>query len=343
MTHVLDQPELLVPIIRSGRSRAIAAGVDANQYDAICAQLSGASDWPAGFRAAGAAHRAQAEAAEQANDSVTAGEAFLAAAACCHIATTVPSPDRAGHREATDAMRRALALLEPSAKQLCGPDFRGVLIDQADDPHAPLVVIVPGLDSSQVEFLANAAALRRRGLATLTIDGPAQGELAPDTTIRADYETVIAQALDAVLATSLRPRAFGLMALSLGGFYGAVSLARESRLAAGVTVSGPSRLTWKELPPILQAILTIRAGSEPAARAFTAQVDLDGVAQTIEQPLLVVDGELDTIPGYVNGEPLATHAPHGQYLLVPHGDHLVGNARWQWLPHAADFLTEHLT
>lgn len=281
--------------------------------------------------------------AEQANRRVTAGEAFLAAAACCHIATTVPSTDPAGHREAADAMRRALTLLEASAKQLSGPDFRGVLIGQPDNPHAPLVIIVPGLDSSQVEFLANAAALRRRGLATLTIDGTAQGELAPDTTIRADYETVIGQALDAVLAAGMRPRACGLMALSLGGFYGAISLAREPRLAAGVTVSGPSRLTWNELPPILQAILTIRAGSEPAARAFTAQVDLGEIAQTIEQPLLVVDGELDIIPGYVNGEPLASHAPHGEYLLVPDGDHLVGNARWQWLPQAADFLTEHLT
>ncbi len=343
MTAALDNPELLAPIIQSGRSRAIAAGVDANEYDAICAQFSSARDWPGGFRAAGAAHRVRAEAAEQVNRRVTAGEAFLASAACCHIATTVPSTDHAGHREAADAMRRALTLLQPSAQQLTGRDFRGVLIGQPDNPHAPLVVIVPGLDSSQVEFLANATSLRHRGLATLTIDGPAQGELAPDTTIRADYETVVGQALDAVLAAGLRPRAIGLMALSLGGFYGAISLAREPRLAAGVTVSGPSRLTWDELPPILQAILTIRAGSEPAAQAFSAQVELDGIAQTIEQPLLVVDGELDTIPGYVNGEPLATHAPHGEYLLVPDGDHLVGNARWQWLPQAADFLTEHLT
>lgn len=343
MTELLDQPELLAPIIQSGRSRAIAAGVDPNEYDAICVRLSSASDWPAGFRAAGAAHRAQAEAAEQANHRVTAGEAFLTAAACCHIATTVPSTDRAGHREAADAMRRALTLLEPSAKHLSGTDFRGVLTGQPDNHHAPLVVIAPGLDSSQVEFLANAAALRRRGLATLTIDGPAQGELAPDTMIRADYEVVIGEALDAVLATGLRPRAFGLMALSLGGFYGAISLAREPRLAAGVTVSGPSRLTWNQLPPILQAILTIRAGSKEAAKAFTAHVDVDGMAQTIEQPLLVVDGELDIIPGCVNGRQLATHAPHGEYLLVPGGDHLVGNARWKWLPQAADFLTEHLT
>jgi len=142
--------------------------------------------------------------------------------------------------------------------------------------------------SSQVEFHANAVALRRRGLATLTIDGPGQGALATRTVMRADYEVIVAEALDAALATGLRPRAIGLMGLSLGGFYGAVSLAREPRLAAGVTVSGPSRLDWKQLPPLLQAILTARAGSEDVAHTFTAQVDLADIAPTITQPLLVV-------------------------------------------------------
>lgn len=342
MTDLLDLPELLDTVVTSGRSRAIAAGVDANEYDAICASLNAASEWSAAFRRAGAAHRTLAEIAEQAGHRVTAGDAYLAAAACSHIATTVPTPDRVGDQEAADAMRHALTLLEPTFQQLAGPSFCGVLLTQPDNLHAPLVVIVPGLDSSQVEFHANAVALRRRGLATLTIDGPGQGALATRTVMRADYEVIVAEALDAALATGLRPRAIGLMGLSLGGFYGAVSLAREPRLAAGVTVSGPSRLDWRQLPPLLQAILTARAGSEDVAHTFTAQVDLADIAPTITQPLLVVDGELDVIPGVVNGEPLAALAPRGEHLLVPGGDHLVGNLRWQWLPRAAEFLQEQL-
>ena len=342
MTSVLDQPEMLEPVIALGRSRAIAAGVDACEYDAITATLGRASDWTAAFRAAGAAHLADARQADSDDRHVTAADAYLAATACCHIATTVPAGDRAGHGEAADAMARALAILQPEAQPLAGETFRGTLTLQPADPGAPLVVVVPGLDSSRVEFYANTVALQRRGLATLAIDGPGQGELAPATTVRADYNTVITEALDAVLETGLAPRSIGLMALSLGGYYGALALAREPRLQAGVTVSGPSTVVWDQLPGLLQAILTIRAGTLHAATAFAAQIDVRSFAAQITQPLLVIDGENDIIPGYSNGADLARLAPHGEHLVIPEGDHLVGNRRWQWLPQAADYLHHNL-
>ncbi|WP_228011405.1 hypothetical protein [Nonomuraea phyllanthi] len=40
-----------------------------------------------------------------------------------------------------------------------------------------------------------------------------------------------------------------------------------------------------------------------------------------------------------NGEPLARLAPKGHHLLVPHGDHLLGNARPDWLATAADWIS----
>jgi len=49
--------------------------------------------------------------------------------------------------------------------------------------------------------------------------------------MRADYDAVVSEALDVTLAAGLKPRAIGLMALSLGGYYGALA-----------TVSGPSYL-----------------------------------------------------------------------------------------------------
>src|ERR1035441_7895537 len=39
-----------------------------------------------------------------------------------------------------------------------------------------------------------------------------------------------------------------------------------------------------------------------------------------------------------NGAVLADAAPRAEYLLVPGGDHMVGNARWAWLPGTADWL-----
>ncbi|MEU9575597.1 hypothetical protein AB0D62_38390 [Streptomyces massasporeus] len=56
-----------------------------------------------------------------------------------------------------------------------------------------------------------------------------------------------------------------------------------------------------------------------------------------------MDGGRDVIPGVANGEPLARLAPHGTHLSVPHGDHLLGNARGDWLFPLADHLAHVLT
>lgn len=342
MTHFLDLDGALPAVIQASRSRAVAGGIDPNEYDLVTGQLQSLRAWPEAFAEAGRRHQLRATAAEADGRSVTAGEAYLDAAAWFHFATTVPSAERDGHRLAADAMLRALAHLDPTAHRLEGQRFVGILRRPIGVVHAPMVLIVPGLDSSKEEFHSLGEAFLRRGAATLAIDGPGQGELAPTTTPTPDYHLVVAEALDAIDASGGRPPAIGLIALSLGGFYGALSLAEEPRLGAGVTVSGPFRLTWDESPPFVTDTLGLRAGSVEAARRFAGRVDLRGTAAQIRQPLLVVDGGQDVVPGYVNGLPLAEQAPRGEHLLIPGGDHLVSNARWQWLPDAADWLVAHL-
>ena len=342
MPSMLDRPQLLEPVVSSGRSRAIAAGVDACEYDTITSSLGSAGQWTAAFRRAGAVHLDAAKQAETGGNLVSAGDAYLAAAACFHISTTVPTEDHAGHIEAADAMQCALALIQPSAYEVTGATFRGTFTPNTDDASAPLVVVVPGLDSSRAEFHSNCVALQRRGLATLAIDGPGQGALAPVTTLCSNYDAVVSEALDLVLATAPAPRSIGMMALSLGGFYGALALAHDQRVRVGVTVSGPSAMTWTQLPELLQQILVVRAGSREAASSFVAQIDVAEFAAEISQSLLVVDGANDIIPGFTNGSDLARLAPRAEHLLVPEGDHLVGNRRWLWLPHAADYLQREL-
>lgn len=56
-----------------------------------------------------------------------------------------------------------------------------------------------------------------------------------------------------------------------------------------------------------------------------------------------MDGEQDVNGGVTKGEALARLAPRGSYLSVPHGDHLLGNARPDWLPHLCDHFAHTLT
>ncbi|WP_230881813.1 S9 family peptidase [Planomonospora sp. ID91781] len=251
----------------------------------------------------------------------------------CSFATLGPNRRSAlAAAEADTAMGRALELLEPQARRIEGPGFTGWLRGPAD--AAATVVVVPGLDSGKEEFHDLGTALLRRGLAVFAMDGPGQGALAATSVVRADYHRVIGQVID-----TLGVRKTGLAGLSLGGYYVVENAARESRVAAAVTVSGPFRLHWDVLPPPVRDLINRRAGGEEAARRFAGQVDLSALAPRITCPLLVIDGGQDVIPGVTNGEPLARLAPHGRYLSLPHGDHLLGNARPDWLATAADWIS----
>jgi pimeloyl-ACP methyl ester carboxylesterase len=315
-------------------SRATGAGLDPHEYQRVTGELTDLDHWGEAFMRAAREHLARGG---RAATPISAGEHLQVAARWFHFATL--GPNRASALAATEAdtaMGRALNLLEPQARRIEGPGFTGRLRGPADAEAT--AVVVPGLDSSKEEFHDVINALLRRGLAVFAMDGPGQGALAANTTVRADYHHVIGQVIDALGAESV-----GLVGLSLGGYYVAESAAHEPRVAAAVTVSGPFRLDWDLLPPPVREILIQRAGGEKAAHRFAGQVDLSALAPQIACPLLVVEGGQDVIPGVTNGEPLARLAPRGQYLHIPHGDHLLGNARPDWLAAAADSISGALT
>ncbi|MEV4224933.1 alpha/beta fold hydrolase [Nonomuraea sp. NPDC049725] len=314
-------------------SRATGAGLDPHEYLRVTGELTDLDQWGEAFMRAAREHVARAG---QAATAISTGEHLRAAARWFHFATLGPNRQSAlAAAEADTAMERALELLEPQARRIEGPGFTGWLRGPAD--AAATVVVVPGLDSGKEEFHDLVTALLRRGLAVFAMDGPGQGALAATSTVRADYHHVIGQVID-----TLRPRNVGLVGLSLGGYYVAESAARESRVAAALTVSGPFRLHWDDLPPPVRDLLIQRAGGEEAARRFAGQVDVSALAPQIICPLLVIDGGQDVIPGVTNGEPLARLAPHGHYVWLPHGDHLLGNARPDWLATAADWISAAL-
>ncbi|MEV0503986.1 alpha/beta hydrolase [Streptomyces spectabilis] len=314
-------------------TRATGAGVDPHEYRRVTEGLTSVADWGPSFLRCGHTYLRRAD---DAGSSLSAGEYLLTAARWFHLATLAPYAE--AHRAAVEADRalgRALTVLEPGARRVSGEGFTGWLRGPADAPGT--VVVVPGLDSAKEEFLDLASALLARGLAVFAMDGPGQGALAATTTFVPDYERVVGRVIDALGV----PRV-GLVGLSLGGYFAARAAALEARVAAVATVSGPFRLDWQELPPPVRDIMARRAGGADAAHEFVRHVDLAALAPRIAAPLLVVDGDQDVIPGVTNGEHLARLAPGASYLSVPHGDHLLGNARPDWLPHVSDHMAHAL-
>lgn len=346
--------QIIEQLTEVNRTRSAAAGLDPSQYAQVTDTLTDLAQWPAAFGRAAEEHLDLAHQAESQDRPVSAAQAYRDASRWFHFATCVPDADtptvRDAETRAAAALRAALTLESPTGEvvgriEALDSDTPFVALIQRPTAvtNPPVAIVIPGLDSSKEEFQTLAAGLRRRGLATVSIDGPGQGEavgLAPPCP---EYERVVAAVLDRLTDVSgLDLTRVGAVGLSLGGYYVARAAVHEPRLKAAVAVTGPYSLAnWDTLPPPLQTTLTVRAaGHDPAAIA--ARIDLTGTAAGIRQPLLVVCGEADPVVDPADMHRLATEAPAGQLLSVPGGDHLCANTTWKWQPQAGDWLADQL-
>jgi 2,6-dihydroxypseudooxynicotine hydrolase len=208
--------------------------------------------------------------------------------------------------------------------------------------------MVPGLDSTKEELQATAEYYLARGLATIAIDGPGQGESEYELPIEPAYEKVATAAVDYLRTREdVNGEKTGLFGVSLGGYYAARAAAYEPRLTAVVSLAGPYRfeLDWDDLPAQTKATFRARSGaaSEAEARAKAAELTLEDAAGRISIPLLVVGGGRDRIVPAYHQERLAKEAPGAELLLYPDGSHGVTNRAYESRSRMADWLAGHLT
>jgi len=207
--------------------------------------------------------------------------------------------------------------------------------------------MVPGLDSVKEELQATADYFLRRGLATLAIDGPGQGETEYRLPIEPAYERVATAVVDFLAGRGdIDPGRVGLMGVSLGGYYAARCAAYEPRLRAAVALAGPYRfdLDWDTRPPQSRATFQQRsgAGSPEEARQRAAALTLEQAAPRITIPLLVVHGQRDRMVLPQQAERLAAEAPGAELMMYPQGNHGVTNQAYESRSMMADWLAGHL-
>ncbi len=348
---LLAEPELTRAMVDGTRSRTALAGIDPSEYTAVTSTLNSGREWPAAFIAAADQHAAIAASARDRGRHGTAAEALRAASLWFHFATCIPHPDRALHQKAARSAHQGLqeSLLQaglPVEQIAVAGEYgsRGILRRPQESDHPPLVVIAPGMDSSAAEFALVADALDRRGIATLSIDGPGQGVLSQVIPVRFDYEHVVSAVLDALSDRSdvARDRT-GIVGLSLGGFYAARAAAHDPRIRAAATVTGPYRFgPWEHMWPVVQHTLIQRTLGEHAAQEFSRYLDLAGTTNRITQPLLVVAGGQDALCTAEEARRLVDETPGGELLLIQQGDHLCANTPWLWRPQLADWFADQL-
>jgi len=113
--------------------------------------------------------------------------------------------------------------------------------DRQDRKPAPTLIMLNGFDGTKEELYLFAQAARKRGMNTLAMEGPGQGEVLRKMRLpfRPDYEKVITPAVDFLIRQNgVDPRRIVLWGESFGGYLAPRAAAFEHRLAACVANSG---------------------------------------------------------------------------------------------------------
>ena len=335
--------------------RFMASNVDYSDLQRMIGKLESWDDWCRVWSQMGAEHEALAEAAVATGHRVTATEAYLRATIYYHFGNAIFYRDmaqkEAAHFKKVECYAKAAPFLKPPAQRLEIPFETTSLpaylrLPAGAGPHS-LVILVCGSDSVKEQETQWEDALLARGIATLSFDGPGQGEMWYRMKMRLDFEVSVVALVDyLVKRDDIDARRIGLLGHSMGGYLGARAAAREHRLSAAVLIAPFfERKPWEKLSGFLQAGYQHITGSanEAEARAFVEELTLADVAGDIRCPILIIHGTKDTLTPLDHAERLAAATTCPTELLVfPEGNHVVTNFVYKMRPAAADWLADRL-
>lgn len=179
---------------------------------------------------------------------------------------------------------------------------------------APTVVLFDGMDNcKEMSVIFAGLEFAKRGLNTLAIDGPGQAETLRLRGIpsRPDYEVAGAAAYDYVASRpDVDPKRVAVMGYSFGGYHAPRICGKDKRYAAGVALGAMhwdmhawvSSIKAKvdadpktSFSSEYQFRWVVGAPDHEAALEIAKQFTLEGIAQNIECPFLVVHGDNDRI------------------------------------------------
>ena len=310
------------------------------------------SGWLDAWVAAGDTYRALAEESERRGRRLTAGESYVRAALYYHYAKFLWLEDLAKYRATTDrsvaALRSGMSLLDPTFERIEIPLDGDRIVANLRRPtgagRAPLVILVPGLDSTKEELPRWEATFLRRGIATVSLDGPGQGESDRKLPIRPEYETAVAPLIDALWDRwEVDATRIGISGVGLGNIYAARAAAYEPRIRAVATIGGPYTYAPTGQRSLRKFMHSAHLYDERPARVLAEKFTLRGVTERLEQPYLVLHGKLDDSFPWQDAERKAKEAKRGELVVFEHGGGVCYSVDHEAKSLLADWMKEKLT
>jgi dienelactone hydrolase len=302
----------------------------------------------------GAAHR-HMEIGDKAlaeGHGLTAGSAYIRAALFYHWATFLFVHDqkqwRAGMEAMGDCWKKAAPLVEPPMELIEIP-FEGThlpayLRKPAGVKNPPLVILVPGGDSTKEELYDFSEHILKRGIAVLAFDGPGQGLVSTRLKLRPDFEVPIRAVTDHALKRGdLDGRRLAIGGISYGGLFACRGAAFDARFKAVFSASSwytPAG-RFPSIDPLSQRGLRQYMGEN--AEAVQNSITMAGAAEHIKVPLLQIYGALDKASPPEQAYRVQKEVKGPTTTLVfEDGVHVCNNLHHIVRPLIADWLSDHL-
>jgi dienelactone hydrolase len=346
----MAEPEnRLLSVVEHWLPRIEVAGIPSATARAVIDRAGAWENWLATWCAEGDRHAALAAEAITKGHRVTAGEAYARASLFYHFGQFMAFDDL---RAKANAAARKVALFHLAAPLLDPPGemieipfeagtLHGCLRRPSPTGKYPLALIIPGSDSTKEEFPAFERHFLARGIATLSVDGPGQGEGRAFGPLRPDIAPAVTAVVKALEKKPGLSGATALVGMAFGGFLALRAAAAVENLVGIVSINGFFDLgaLWPILPQVYRDNMTFALGGDDVAQRARA-FSLVGQPGPVV-PALVLHGAKDRIFPAAQAQACADlcRGPVDLHVLAE-GNHVCNNIPWLYRPLVADWLMD---